>query len=193
MKCDHFALFLFGGFRPIGIFANFRQAKFEKMEMNLIALLGATIVPLLVGAVYYGPVLGKAWMNVNGFTEDDLKGANMAVIFGLSLLFSFLIALSMTTIVIHQMGIMQILQPLADAGSSEAQTTLDSFMENYSGYHRSLGHGALHGAILSLLFAFPLVAINALFERRGWKYIGIHTGYWFIVLTIMGAIICKFL
>lgn len=164
------------------------------MEMNIIALIGASFVPLLVGALYYGkPFFGNAWMKVNGFTEDDLKGANMAVIFGLSLVFSFLIALALTTVVIHQMGIMQILGPLADAGSTEAKETLDSFLATYSDDHRSFGHGALHGALLSLMFAFPLIAINALFERRGWKYIGIHTGYWLIVLTIMGAIICQYL
>ncbi|MDG2450581.1 MAG: DUF1761 domain-containing protein, partial [Saprospiraceae bacterium] len=76
------------------------------MEMNIIALIGAAIIPLLVGAVYYGPLFGKSWMNVNGFTEEDLKGGNMALIFGLSLLFSFMIALSLSTIVIHQMGFM---------------------------------------------------------------------------------------
>ncbi len=163
------------------------------MEMNIIALIGAAIIPLLVGAVYYGPLFGKSWMNVNGFTEEDLKGGNMALIFGLSLLFSFMIALSLSTIVIHQMGFMQILQPLADAGNNEAKETFESLIANYGDVHRTWGHGALHGAFVSMLFAFPLIAINALFERRGWKYIGIHTGYWLITLSIMGAIICQFL
>lgn len=163
------------------------------MEMNVLALVGAAIVPLLVGAVYYGPLFGKSWMNVNGFTEEDLKGGNMALIFGLTLVLSFLIAAALSTIVVHQMGFTQILQPLADAGSVEAKETLDSLLATYGNEHRSWKHGALHGGFVTILFVFPLIAINALFERRGWKYIGIHTGYWFISLSIMGAIVCQFL
>ncbi|MEM1124806.1 MAG: DUF1761 domain-containing protein, partial [Bacteroidota bacterium] len=32
--------------------------------------------------------------------------------------------------------------------------------------------------------------MNALFERRGWKYIWIHTGYWFITLALIGGLLC---
>ncbi len=162
------------------------------MELNFLAIAGAALIPLIIGSIYYGPLFGKSWMNVNGFKEEDLEGGNMAMIFGLSLLFSILIAFALTTIVIHQIGIMQILQPLADAGNVEAKTLLESFMADYGGEFRSLKHGALHGGLVAFMFAFPLIAINALFERRGWKYIGIHTGYWFVTLIIMGAIICKF-
>lgn len=34
--------------------------------------------------------------------------------------------------------------------------------------------------------------INALFERRGFKYIAIHTGYWLITLAIIGGLMCQF-
>jgi hypothetical protein len=56
--------------------------------------------------------------------------------------------------------------------------------------HRSFGHGALHGAIGAIFFVLPVLGINALFERKGWKYILINVGYWVVTLTIMGAIIC---
>jgi hypothetical protein len=35
-------------------------------------------------------------------------------------------------------------------------------------------------------------ATNALFERKGWKYIWINTGYWVITVSIMGGILCAF-
>jgi len=58
---------------------------------------------------------------------------------------------------------------------------------------RDFGHGALHGGALAIMLVFPLIAINSLFERRGWVYIGIHTGYWFVVFTLIGGVLCQFL
>jgi hypothetical protein len=48
----------------------------------------------------------------------------------------------------------------------------------------------LHGAIGALFFVLPVLGINALFERKGWKYILINVGYWVLTLAIMGAILC---
>jgi hypothetical protein len=43
-----------------------------------------------------------------------------------------------------------------------------------------------------LFFAFPIVGINGLFERKSWKYIFIHAGYWMLTLMLMGGIVCAF-
>jgi len=37
------------------------------------------------------------------------------------------------------------------------------------------------------------MAINALFERRGWKYIGIHFGYWLLTFVALGAAVSQWL
>jgi hypothetical protein len=37
-----------------------------------------------------------------------------------------------------------------------------------------------------------LIGINAVFERKGFKYIAIHTAYWMLTMAIMGGIICAF-
>ena len=162
------------------------------MVINWIVLLASSFIPLVVGAVYYGPLFGKAWMNVNGFKDEDLEGSNMALIFGLSILLSFLIAFALAGMTIHQSGVLQLLASDLQAGSAEAKATLESFMAVYGEKHMDFGHGALHGTIAAVLFAFPLVAINSLFERRGWKYIGIHFGFWLISLTLMSGVICHF-
>jgi hypothetical protein len=39
----------------------------------------------------------------------------------------------------------------------------------------------------------PLIGINSLFERKSFKYIFIHTGYWIISLALMGGVLCQFL
>jgi hypothetical protein len=59
---------------------------------NLLAILVAAAAGFLVGGIWYGPLFGKAWMNENGFTEEELKKANMLKIYGLTFAFSVLSA-----------------------------------------------------------------------------------------------------
>lgn len=56
--------------------------------------------------------------------------------------------------------------------------------------HIGFGLRVLHAAISAVFVALFLIAINALFERRGGKYISNHFGYWFITLPLMGDILC---
>ena len=60
-------------------------------QYNMLAVLVAAFVPMLIGFIWYHPkVLGTAWMNAAGLSEEQLKsGGNMALIFILSLVFSF--------------------------------------------------------------------------------------------------------
>ena len=59
---------------------------------NLLAILVAAAAGFLVGGLWYGPLFGKMWMAENGFTEDELKKANMLKIYGLTFAFSVLSA-----------------------------------------------------------------------------------------------------
>ena len=64
------------------------------MEFNFLTMAVAALIPLIMGFIWYGPMLfQKAWMKEMGFTEDSMKGANMALIFGLSYVLSFFIAM----------------------------------------------------------------------------------------------------
>ena len=162
------------------------------MPSNFYMLFVAALIPLIVGAVYYHPkVVGGAWMKSNGFTEESLQGANMAVIFGVSYLFSVLIAFTMMGVTIHQAGAFSMMMPEVMESGSAVQQDFNTLMATYGGNFRSFGHGALHGIIITLFFVLPIVGINGLFERRGWKYIFIHTGYWAISLILMGGLICQ--
>ncbi len=59
---------------------------------NLLAIIVAAAAGFLVGGLWYGPLFGKAWMAENGFTEEQLKKANMLKIYGLTFAFSVLSA-----------------------------------------------------------------------------------------------------
>ena len=119
----------------------------------------------------------------------------MLVIFGLTYFFSLLLAGVMMQFVIHQSSIPGLFVDVEKFGltAAEGEAFVKDFMAKYGNIHRTFSHGAVHGGILAIMGIFPIIAINSLFERRGWKYIFVHTGYWFISLILMGGVICAFM
>jgi len=132
-------------------------------QPNWLAIVIAALIPMLIGFIYYNKALfGKAWMNSLGITEENLKGGNMAVIFGVSLLMSFFLSWFLLITV--------------DGPGQE-------------GVYDSFKHGAFHGFEIGLLVAMPVLVTNGLFERKNFKNLAINTGYWLITLILMGAVI----
>ena len=165
------------------------------MEGNFWILLLAGLIPMVVGAIWYSPsVLGKMWMKASGVTEEQTKTGNMIVIFGLSYVFSVFIAMTVMTLTIHQMGAAQILmeQPVFKEGTGQAFQDFTEFMSKYGTEHRTWTHGLLHGGFAAVTMALPLIGILGLFERRGWRYILVHFGYWFVTLVLMGGVIAAY-
>lgn len=163
--------------------------------MNFITIAIASLIPLLVGAIWYNPkVLGTAWMTEAGITEDKIKSGNMLVIFGTTLLLSLFLSLALYTIVIHQSHIYSTLMNEAalQDPNSELSLWVQEFMNKYGQNFRTFKHGAFHGAISGVLIAIPILSINALFERRSFKYILINAGFWIACMTLMGGIICAY-
>ncbi len=162
------------------------------MPTNWYMFLVAGLIPLIVGAIYYNPkVMGNAWMKSNGFTPETAAGGNMALTFGLSFLFGVIISFMMAGIVIHQGGAFSMMMPGVMESGSEVQNEFNMLMQKYGENSRSFGHGALHGFIITLLFVLPIMWTIALFEKRGWKYVMIHFGYWAICLMLIGGVICQ--
>ncbi len=161
------------------------------MDFNFYALLTAAVVTLLVGFAWYHPkVFGTIWMRESNLTEDELKKGSMLKIFGLTYIFSLMITMTLMSLTIHQSGAVGMVggPPLI----ASAKPSFAAFMADYGNAYRTFKHGALHGFISGLFFALPIIGINGLFERKSWKYIFIHTGYWIVTLTLMGGIICGF-
>ncbi|UPT65232.1 MAG: DUF1761 domain-containing protein [Sphingobacteriales bacterium JAD_PAG50586_3] len=149
----------------------------------------SALIPLIIGFVWYHPkVFGNAWMKANGLTEESLKKGNMAVIFGLTYLFSFMLSFMMLGIVRHEMGMFSLVVDGSKEVSDMAMAIAAAVGDRYSTFK----HGALHGTISAIFFALPVLGINALFERKGGKYIFIHLGYWIVTLALIGGIMCQF-
>ncbi len=161
------------------------------MPVNFYMYFITALIPLFVGSIYYSPMLlGNAWMEENNFSKEDLEGGNMVKILGLAYLCGIFISFTLTGVVVHQYGALQMMMPEVLESGSIAMNEYVGLMDKYEGNFRTFGHGALHGVILALLFVLPLIATNSLFERRTWRYNLIHAGYWLITLALIGGVLC---
>ena len=163
------------------------------MNMNFLAILVSAAVPMIIGMIWYNPkVLGTAWMKETGLTEEQLRAGNMAVIFGVSIFLSFLLAMSLQFNVIHQFHITSAFfdfqEQIKDAATPEG-SIYKSTMDLVGLSHRTFKHGALHGTMTGLLFVTPIIGINSVFERKSFKYVAIHCGFWIVCLALMGGIL----
>lgn len=159
---------------------------------NWYILFISALVPLLVGFIWYHPkVMGTAWMKSSGMTPEQGQGMNMPLVFGLTYLFGLFLSSAMMIIVIHQFSVGSVLAN--DMTNPEVKAYLADFMTKYGQNFRSFKHGMLHGAIETIFFVLPVLAVVSMFERRSAKYIAIHVAYWFITLMLMGGIICQWM
>ncbi|MBR9922454.1 MAG: DUF1761 domain-containing protein [Bacteroidetes bacterium] len=156
--------------------------------MNIVAILVAALIPTVVGFIWYNPkVFGTVWMKAADMTEEKMQGANMGVIFGVSLVLSIMLAFITQSLVIHQVHLDSLFMGMEGA---EATSQLEALKEQFDGSYRTFKHGALHGFIAGIFLALPILGTNALFERKGFKYILVNAGYWAVTLALMGGLIC---
>lgn len=160
---------------------------------HLIVLLVAALVPLVVGAAWYSPMLfAKPWMAAVGITPEQQRQGNMLLnMLGLYVL-SILVASGLQFMVIHQWHMASILmnEPGFKNRTGDTFMMYQNFMHTYGSRFRSYRHGAFHGTLAAFAFALPLIGSSAIFEKRGIKYVLITFGFWLINFIIMGAIIC---
>lgn len=164
------------------------------MAPNFIAILLCGLIPIVIGFIWYSPkTLGPAWQKAASVTDEQIQNSNMILILGLSYVLGVLLALGLYQSVIHQSAFYSILvdEPGFGTEGSEIMIFINDFMAKYGENYRTFKHGAFHGVLAGLLFATPVIAINALFERKSFKYIAIHAGYWILTIALIGGVISQ--
>ena len=165
------------------------------MQFNFLYIILAALIPVFVGFIYYHPKLvGGAWMKSTGLTEEKMKTGNMAIILGVSLVLSFLMASTLAMLVTHQTDLHSMFNGFDGYGveGSQISNILTEAFTITGDRYISFGHGAVHGTMLGLFLVFPIMAINNLFERRPFKLTIINAVYWIITLALMGGVLCQF-
>ena len=62
-------------------------------QVNLIAVLLCGVASLVLGGIWYSPILfAKAWQRGAGLSDEQAKSGNIAMIFGLTFLLSLIAA-----------------------------------------------------------------------------------------------------
>ena len=64
-------------------------------SVHWLAVVAAAIACFPLGALWYGPLFGKAWMTETGITAERAKQENMVKIYGTTLVLNLVIATSL--------------------------------------------------------------------------------------------------
>lgn len=132
-------------------------------SINWVSFIIAVIIPTLTGFLWYGKfAFGNVWMASIGMTEEKAKEGNMGMMFGISFVMAALISFFLLN---FNNGVGQ------------------------EGQFDSFGHGAAHGAIISVFLVIPIFITNGLFEQKSWTNMLINAGYWILTLALMGGVL----
>lgn len=135
------------------------------VEVNFIAVFLAAIVAMVIGFLWYSPMLlGKPWMKEKGYSSEQLKkeqkemGKWYGVSFVVALITAYVLSLVMT------LG------------------------ENF--YHQSeLSTGITSAFWMWLGFIMPVQMTATIFGGKNFKLFGIDAGYQLASILAMGAVL----
>ena len=130
--------------------------------MNYLSIVVAALAGFGVGAIWY-MVLGTAWLDALGKTEDDIKGsgAAQAMPFIIALVADLVMAIMLAGLMGH----------LGDV---------------------SVRGGLISGFFIWVGFVITTMGVNHAFSGASPKLTAIDGGHWLTVLLVMGAIIGAF-
>ena len=77
--------------------------------LNWLAIVVAALSAFALGAIWYGPVFGKAWQALSGLTDEDIQQGHPALTYGGALVLNLIAAFAM--------GMVMQLHPAPDLGS----------------------------------------------------------------------------
>lgn len=130
-------------------------------SVNIIAIIGSGIVSMIIGFVWYGPLFGKTWATLQGWSEADMKAKQsqgMAKAYGMMFVGSLVLA-----------------------------AVLGMFSKTLGAI--TLSDGVMLGFFAWLGFAAPLLLSSVLWEGRSWKLYALNAGYNLVQFVLLGAIV----
>ena len=130
-------------------------------SVSILAIIGSGIVSMIVGYVWYGPLFGKMWSQLQGWNADEMKAKqsqNMMKSYGMMFIGSLVLA--------AVLGMF--------ARTVGALTITDGLMV---GFWAWLG------------FALPLLLSSVLWEGKSWKLYALNAGYNLVQFALIGAIV----
>jgi len=130
-------------------------------EINYLAVLVVAVVGMAIGALWYGPVFGKLWISLMGWTDEQvarMKEQGMSK----SYFVNFVSLLVLTCVL--------------------------SFFVSMAGVE-TFGGGAAIGFWAWLGFVATIMLGSVLWEGRRAKLYLLNISHWLVVLILMGGIL----
>jgi len=161
--------------------------------LNFKILLIVALIPLLISKVWYAPkVFGGKLHNSLGL---ESKNTNHYFDIFLMYLYGLFVAYMLCMIVVHQFGffLLHFNELFIDGVSSESILGFSDFMNTQGHKHRTLGHGLIHGVEAGLLMGLFFIGTLTIIEKRPFKSLMIHLGFFITTFGIMGALISAYL
>lgn len=135
------------------------------IPVNYLAIIVATVASMVVGFLWYGPVFGKQWMTLMGFTRESMEEAKKK---GMGKSYALMALGSLLTVYVLSHVI-----------------TFGAAYTNTSGVSAGLS-----GAFWVWLgFAVPLTMSSFLWEGKSFKLWILNAGYYLVSFLVMGSIL----
>lgn len=140
------------------------------VPIDYLAVFGAAVFALILGALWYGPVFGAKWKAMMGFTDESMRSMALSPLQAMA--GGFVTALAMAYILAKAIALFLATYPM---------TGVDVVMT-----------GPLFGFWAWLGFAMPITAGVFLWEGKPFRLWVLNAGYYLVSLLGMGAILGYF-
>jgi len=129
-------------------------------QLNWLAIAAAAVVAFIIGGLWYGLIFGKTWINVHGYTDEQIK----AMAKGQGLAFGLIF--------------------LADVIGAIVLAIFIDMLDTVS-----VVNGIVVGLLAWVGFVVVSEAKNNIAHRKSVKAFALDIGYSMVVLIAMGAIL----
>jgi hypothetical protein len=136
-----------------------------EISINYLAILIAAIASMVIGFLWYGPIFGKKWIAMMGWSEEQITEAKKKGM-AKSYVLNFIGSLVMSYVLAHALIF------------ASAYMKVDG-----------VSAGVTVGLWNWLGFIAPVTLGAVLWERRPWKLWVLNNGYYAVALVIMGIIL----
>ncbi|HLC96957.1 MAG TPA: DUF1761 domain-containing protein [Candidatus Nanoarchaeia archaeon] len=130
-------------------------------DVNVLAVIAAALLGVAFGFLWYGPLFGKVWMKLKGITKRDMKKAKKD-----SMAAPIMVGILSKIVIAYIIALALNLIPF-----------------------RSVGIGALVGAIAGIGIVAMINLEAALWEKQNLGLFLLNMGYYVIAIIIIGMVL----
>lgn len=130
-------------------------------NINLIGVALAGVLGMVVGFLWYGPIFGKQWIKLMGFSKEDIDQAKKK-----GMTWTYILGLLGQLVTAYALGFLMI-----------------SSFQYFSGFSYSLIFWIWAGIVV------PLQLSAVLWEGKPWKLFMLNSAYYLVQLLGMGTVL----